>query len=284
MTGELQPIVLDVYDAAGNYQDPVLPLSCRLDPAWNGFGAAALVIEHDDPQAEVLGAPGARVVARYRHDPLNPLALKHVIGGRVKERTLEGALGERVRAFAVVDDFGLFADMTAWANPSGTPAQQGDDEAYDTITGPAETVVKSAITRNLAHYPSRLPISVPTSLGRGATISVPFRFHPLHDRLWPAVDDAGITVGVRQNGAQLVVDVSVPTTYPEVLTEASGIVLPGGELSLTEPTITALDTAPYEAGLRCARLLHALITGEAGPGTTERLPIQLVVRQSTRGR
>lgn len=55
-------------------------------------------------------------------------------------------------------------------------------------------------------------------------------------------------------------------------------------LALTEPTITALDTAPHEAGLRCARLLHALITGAAEPGTTERLPIRLVVRDSTSGR
>jgi DNA-binding LacI/PurR family transcriptional regulator len=52
-------------------------------------------------------------------------------------------------------------------------------------------------------------------------------------------------------------------------------------LALTDPAITALDTAPYEAGLRCTRLLHAIVTGAAKPGTVEEIPIRLVVRAST---
>nr|WP_275424849.1 LacI family DNA-binding transcriptional regulator [Streptomyces sp. SID13726] len=48
-----------------------------------------------------------------------------------------------------------------------------------------------------------------------------------------------------------------------------------------EPPITALDLRPREMGAECARLLCEILSGEAPPGTTRTLPIDMIVRAST---
>jgi hypothetical protein len=264
-----RPLELTVYDAAGTPQDTVVPASCAFVPRWNRVGTGALVIDHDDPQAEVLTANGSRLGVRYRYDPADPSATMHVMTGAIQERELKGDLGKRLRAFTVADDSDLFDYLLGWPNPTGTETQQGDDEVYDTRTGPAETVLKAFVSANLSHHPSRLPIVVPASLGRGASISASLRFHPLRDRLWPAVDAAGITVSVRQDAATLRLEVDVPDVYPETLTEASGVVAPDSELALTPPTCTRALVLGQGEGLARQVVLVA-----PGGSRTTRTPLE----------
>jgi DNA-binding LacI/PurR family transcriptional regulator len=52
-------------------------------------------------------------------------------------------------------------------------------------------------------------------------------------------------------------------------------------LAHADPPVTAIDLRPREAGAECARLLFAIMNGEAAPGTVRRQPIGLVRRAST---
>lgn len=50
-----------------------------------------------------------------------------------------------------------------------------------------------------------------------------------------------------------------------------------------QPPVTSIDTRGGEAGAACARLLFQLLQGTAEPGTSIELPLELHVRDSTRG-
>jgi DNA-binding LacI/PurR family transcriptional regulator len=55
-------------------------------------------------------------------------------------------------------------------------------------------------------------------------------------------------------------------------------------LQLFSPPVTAIDARGGEAGAACAHLLFQLLAGTAEPGTAVELPLELRVRESTRGR
>lgn len=50
-----------------------------------------------------------------------------------------------------------------------------------------------------------------------------------------------------------------------------------------QPPVTAIDTRGGEAGAECARLLFQLLQGESEPGVSIELPLELHIRDSTRG-
>jgi hypothetical protein len=50
------------------------------------------------------------------------------------------------------------------------------------------------------------------------------RFHPLYDRLFPAFDQAGVGLSVKQQGSGLYVSVYSTSVYSRTLSEASGVV------------------------------------------------------------
>jgi hypothetical protein len=70
-----------------------------------------------------------------------------------------------------------------------------------------------------------LPITVAASAGRGATLpaGIDIRFHPLYEKLFPAIEQAGLGVTFEQSGAGIVMDVFEPPVYPFVLSEESGV-------------------------------------------------------------
>lgn len=55
-------------------------------------------------------------------------------------------------------------------------------------------------------------------------------------------------------------------------------------LSHVQPTVTAIDLRPREAGIACAKLLFDLIDGSAPTGTELEYPLAIVDRESTAGR
>lgn len=233
MEGQL-PFQVTVYDQDFQRVGTVgAPRELDVVVRRNAAGSAVFTLDADHRRVPDLMDEGARCVITYRHAA--DAAPRFLISGYVHERAGGGGGADAVRSFTLVDDWSLLLGVLGWPNPGGTLAQQGANGAYRRVTGPAETVVKTLIAENVSRL--GLPVTVAPDQGRGASVDVQVRMHPLVDRLFPAVDQAGVVVEVRQDGAGLVVDVREPATYPHTLTEASGVIV-DGSFSLTPPTAT----------------------------------------------
>lgn len=228
------PFRISVFDKAFNPQDWVgAPDELECTVRLNAASDLSFTVADDDDQVGVLTEQGSRVVVEYAHDPDDPLSPMHLVSGLVAERSGDSAPG--TRTFAVLDDWAYVMGLLGVPNPAGSITQQGDEDAYYTVTGPAETVVKTHVAAAAGFW--GVPVTVAPDLGRGASISVAVRMHPLMDRLFPAVTLAGLRVTVQQSGAGLVVDVVEPETLTTPLTEASGVVQ-SGRFTTQPPTIT----------------------------------------------
>jgi hypothetical protein len=240
------PFRITVYDKAFARKGWVgSPVSVTATPRHNRLPTASLTVDADHPRLPDLAEPGSRVVIDYDGEQL--------LSGLVRLR--QGSIGPGSQVtFDVGGDWRVLQNVLGWPNPTGTVAQQGDDEAYYTVTGPAETVVKTLATVNK----NRLGLSgltVAPTQGRGQTVTVQVRMHPLADRLLPLIDQAGIGVSVQQVGTGLVLDCYTPALHPRTLTEASGIVT-GGSWSRTPPTATRVVVmGPGEGTARKFRLV-----------------------------
>src|SRR5690606_8417891 len=218
----------------------------------NGPGEAVFEVDADHLRVPDLTAPGARVVVHYA--PADAW-----LSGTVEEVTGEGLGDVAVRTFRVRDDWAeIFQSVTGWIIPGNGIRNQGDDEtAYYRLSGPAETVVETAGSANAGRVGVELRVRAaggwrgrgdrarvgwelpaPRTHGRGSNIEVSLRMHPLADRLYPAVDQAGIGVRVVQkNTPTRTLEVYEPVTRGTVLTEASEVVVQGS-YQIQPPTVT----------------------------------------------
>lgn len=222
------PFLVEVFDRAFNHRGWVggydaLSVTVR----HNAISTARIDVGYEHPRMADLLEDGARVVITYDGVP--------IVSGEVGEieGTLPAELG--VVSVPVVGDFGLFFRMLGWPNPEGTELQQGDDGAYWTLTGPAETVCKELVRVNAARL--GLPIVVADTQARGATVTASIRMEPVVDKLVPLLEQAGLGMTVTQAGAGWLVDVVVPVTRTQVFTTASGIVA-GGSWKKSPPSAT----------------------------------------------
>lgn len=229
------PFEVTVFDKGYVRKGPLgAPLGLSGEVVANAAGSLEFTVPADHPRVPDLAASGARVVVNYR--PLPDAAPQFLISGRVQQVAGGGPVHAPWRRFVVVDDFTVLTDeVQCWPNPTGTISQQGDEDAYFTRTGPAETVLKQILAPNVTRDGHVL--TLPATAGLGATITASVRFHTPYERLWPAVEQAGVLVRVRQSGAGRTLDVTVPSTYTRVLTQESGVVA-SGEYSVTAPTVT----------------------------------------------
>lgn len=133
------------------------------------------------------------------------------------------------------DDLRVLWDIAGWPVPASAIGAQSGAE-YRTYTGNAETILKAAVTENGVTRLAVPGLTVATNLNRGATIpgGVPLRMHPLADQMFPALEDAGIGVTVKQQGANLVLDVYEPVTHPRTL-KISGRTLKQISMTRTRP-------------------------------------------------
>lgn len=203
------------------------PDHLTVTPRHNQQPTAALTLAVDHRRAANLRTAGARVVITYRDE--------HLLSGPVRGIRTTGPGPARAETFEIEDDWRLLRRLLAWPVPAQPITNQGGAE-HHVITGPAETVAKTllgaAITRTGA------PITVATDQGRGDTIEVRARMVPPADVLLPRLDQAGIGLTVRQVGAGLVLDAYEPTTWPGLLSEASGTLAESPQWSRTAPTTT----------------------------------------------
>lgn len=210
------PFKLTVYNKSfqrtGWVGDPVrLEVLAR----HNAVGNLALTLRNNSSKVALLMDPGTRLVCEYEG--------QHLLSGPVRTR---GGDSKGEILFSVEDDFRLFNRVLGWPVPTGTistttPGTLASE--YHTVSGPAENVAKAFVRAN-AVTRLGLPVTVEADGGRGDAITVSMRFHPLYDRLFPAVDGAGVGLSVKQSGSGLLVSAYAPVTFPRVLSEAAGVV------------------------------------------------------------
>lgn len=211
------------------------PLDLKPTIRHNQKSTATFTIDADHNRAADLSAPGARVMI-YRHGEFQMSGPARLVRGQL---TAAATLD-----FTVEDDFRILHNWLAWPKPAA--ALTGQDVEYRTITGPAETVVKTVMAENAARL--GFPLTVAPDLGRGAAGTYTFRFHPAYDRLFPAVDQAGIGVTVRQDSAGLLLDCYTPRDYPHELSPENGTIL-GGTYTLAAPSATRVVVGGQGEGI-----------------------------------
>lgn len=192
------------------------PESVSVTLGFNVVGAAEVTFAADHPRAQDVLEDGARLVIEYEGLP-QPL-----ISGPVRSAKGEGPEGQSTVTVTVEDDLRLLWRVLGWQVPTAAISAQNTAE-YRTYTGDAETIIKTAVTENAV---TRLgsPVTVAPNLNRGAVISggVKLRMHPLAERMFPAIEQAGLGVRVYQSGPGLTLDVYEPQTYPKIISEAAG--------------------------------------------------------------
>jgi hypothetical protein len=120
----------------------------------------------------------------------------------------------------VTGDLQMLWAWNGWQSP--TRAADAQNTEYRTYTGPSETVFKNALAENIARL--GVPWTVAPSQGRGSTVRVQFRMHPLADKLIPILDaDNLMVVLTYAEDGSVLVDVREPVTVPGVLTVESGV-------------------------------------------------------------
>jgi hypothetical protein len=209
-----QPFTVAVFDKAfarkGFVGDPVA-LSATV--RHNALSTATITVSSDHRRLPDLSADGARVVLTYDG--------QHLLSGPVRRLRGQGPASSGTVEVDVEDDWRLLQRVLGWPVPGAALTAQ--TSAYDKRTGAAETVLKAFVTAN-AVTRLGLPVTVAADQARGGNVDVSMRFHPLADRLYPAVDQARIGVTVRQSGAGLLLDCYTPALHPRTLSEQSGVV------------------------------------------------------------
>lgn len=211
------PIRVDIYDKNCQWKAPLGDLkSIQGTVRHNAISEATLTVAANHSRTDLLGAPGARLGISLRGEPLMTGPIRAPSGAG------PGAGGDLV--YGMQSDFRVLHNVLGWVEPALPLTQQGITRDYYTIgRQPAETVLKDAVAKNAV---TRLgfPLTIAPDHGRGADIEASFRMHPLYDRLFPAVDTAGIGVSITMTAGGLVLDVYVPRVHPNVLTEKSRVI------------------------------------------------------------
>jgi hypothetical protein len=227
------PFVLMIYDKDFEFQGYIgNPINLAVTPRFNETGTATIEIDLDHRLAPAILAEGSRIVIT-KDD-------RFVLSGRIYQKNAEGPAVKGSLKFFVKSDFRTMHQVLGWPLPGSALADQGIGTYA--ITGNAEAAVKAIIGANMV---SRLglPITVAASAGRGATLpaGIDIRFHPLYEKLFPAIEQAGLGVTFEQSGAGIVMDVFEPPVYPFILSEESGV-LQWWSWSASDATATRVIT------------------------------------------
>lgn len=219
---------ISVYDKDRRFRCQIgNPATLTATPRHNLVSTLSMSVPLGHARINELLADGARLKVSFRGE--------HLISGPITadELTSDGVGG--LYTVTVEDDSRILRDILGWPVPGAGITAQGTAE-YRTYTGNAEQIVKAAVTENGVNRLGIPGLVVAPNLNRGAIIpgGVPFRMHPLADQLFPAVEDAGLGVTIRQSGASLVLDVYEPQTHPRTLS-VKGRTLKNVTMTRTRP-------------------------------------------------
>ena len=206
-----------VYDKILNFMAFVGdPISLQATPRWNQTSTAVMQVELDHRAVPHLLDDGARMVIFLRD--------QFLMSGKIHRREADGPSIDSVLTVYLKDDFRMLHQILGYPVPGSAITSQSASE-YATYTGNAEAITKAVITANMV---SRLGmnVTVAPNQNRGATVpdGVKFRFHPLYEQLFPAIEQAGIGVTFQQQGSTIVCDVAAPAPFARTLEESSGVI------------------------------------------------------------
>ena len=212
------PVTIRLYDKAfawvGVLSDPqAFTLTLR----HNAQPTGQVVVPSDHRLIPLLATEGCRYTVDLHGEQVSSGTVESLSG----DGAPDGQLTVQLR-----DDWSLLTDVLAWQDPTATLSASASATIaanYYTLSGPAETVLKTVVQAN-AVTRLGLPVTVAPDLGRGPTIRAQWRMHPIWDRLSGPWATTGLGISVRQSGAGLVVDVYEPRVYPVPITRKSGIV------------------------------------------------------------
>lgn len=211
------PFQIKVYDKNFAFQAFVGdPISLVVTPRYNRTGTATLVVDLKHHALPYLLAEGARMVITLRG--------QHLMSGKIHKRDVTGPLIDGTVSLYLKDDFRLLHQILGWPVPT-SPATNQSAAEYAVYTGNAETILKNVVTANIVNRLG-MPVTVAANQNRGGTPAdgVKFRFHPLYEQLYPAIENAGIGVTFIQTGTTIVCDVFTPPVFGFTLTEESGMI------------------------------------------------------------
>lgn len=195
----------------------------------NAVSVATVTVPANGRRVQDAMADGARLVITVPG--------METFSGKVVQRSGRGPV-ERAVVLTVESDWRLFRRLLGWPVPSAPIGSQGT--AYAKYTGSAEKIVKDVVRAAALRVGE--PIVVAPNLDRGAVISggLQFRFHPLADRLFPAIEQAGLSVTVVQDGENgLIVDVREPITVRKPFSAEAGNLI-DWEWSSANPAATSV--------------------------------------------
>jgi hypothetical protein len=210
------PFTIKIFDKDFNFKCFVGdPISLVVTPRFNQTGTGVIIVETDHHSVPFMLADGARIVLELRG--------AFLMSGKINRRDAEGPSVDGTVTIYFKDDFRLMHNILGYPVPGNALTAQTSE--YRTYTGTAESILKTAVTENMVTRLG-LPISVASNQGRGGTVpdGVKLRFHPLYERMFPAIENAGLGVTFKQSGFQIVCDVYVPPVFAQPLTEDSGVV------------------------------------------------------------
>lgn len=218
-----------IYDKNRVFQGQIgNPASLEVTVRHNLVSTLKMAVSLGHDQLPKLMADGARLKVSFKGE--------HLISGPVTadELVTDGVSG--LYTVTVEDDFRVLREILGWPVPTSAIGSQSGAE-YRTYTGNAESIIKNAVSENGVTRMGVPGLTVATNLNRGATVpgGVAFRMHPLADLLFPAVEDAGLGVTVKQDGTSLVLDVYQPVTFPRTLS-VKGRTLQQATMTRTRPT------------------------------------------------
>ena len=209
-----------VYDKAYQRKGTLgAPTSIDFDLIDNVAGTATVTVPAHRPRVDKALEDGARLIIETESGTFS---------GKVIKRAGSGPQGGAV-TLTVESDLRILTRLL------GLPVPGQDYRKY---TGTAEKILKDAVRDAVARGSE--PITIAPNLGRGDVIAggVSLRYHPLADRLLPAVAMAGLSVEVWQDGENgLVVDVRERKVIRRKFSTASGNLV-SWEWSDSNPTAT----------------------------------------------
>lgn len=220
---------IEVYDKNRVYKCQIgNPSELEATIRHNLVSTLRMTVPLDHTRVPELMADGARLKVSFKGE--------HLISGPVTTDELETNGVSGLYSVSVEDDSRILREILGWPVPTAAIGSQGTAE-FRTYTGNAETIIKTVVTENGVTRMGVPGLTVATNLNRGAVVpgGVAFRFHPLADLLFPAVEDAGLGVTVKQVGTSLVLDVYEPVTFPRTLS-VKGRTLQQVSMTRTRPT------------------------------------------------
>lgn len=204
----------------------------------NNGGMLTFTLNSDHPRVVDLATEGSRASVRIRRDLGDGTYVwKTIVSGPVEEYRGEGVVPKDVRIFSIEDDFYVFEEILCWPDPTAAITAQA--QKFYTSAGNAEDVLLDLIDKNAPR--DGVVLSTEATQNRGPFIWQNMRFHNLLDKMFPAVlTRAGLRVQVTQEPGETTrtVRISEMQTHTRVLTEDSGVILPGAEFSVRAPEAT----------------------------------------------